>query len=168
MYPIRSFRGSLLLVPLLVIAACGAPEEDDALGGLEEAETPAETAEEMEMPEEAAPAEVSMMLETLNESGVTGTVTVTHEGESVVVDVQVQGVSEGEELPAHVHEGDCATGGSVLVPLNAIAISDGSGSSSTTLEAAQVPEDQAAYVQVHAPDGQPVACADLPGHGTGM
>lgn len=166
MYSIRSLWGSLLLVPLLLVAACGAPEADDAMDDMEEAETPAETAPADEMAE--APAEVSIMLEALNESGVTGTAVATHEGESVMVDVQVQGVQEGEELPAHIHEGDCATGGPVLVPLNSVVIADGSGSSSTTLEASQVPEGQAAFVQVHGPEGQPVACGNLQGHGSGM
>lgn len=168
MYSTRSHRASLLLLPLLAVAACGAPEEDETMGGMEEAETPAETAPADEMAEEATPAEVSMMLESLNESGVMGTATVTREGESVVVEVEVQGVTATEDLPAHIHEGDCATGGSVLVPLDDVTVTDGTGSSSTTLEAAQVPEDQAAYVQVHAPDGEPVACANLLGYGSGM
>lgn len=166
MYPTRSLRGSLLLVPLLLVAACGAPEEDDAMGGMEETETPAETTPADEAME--PPAEVSVTLEALNESGVTGSAVAMHEGDSVVVEVQVQGASADGELPAHIHEGDCATGGSVLVPLSSVAVTGGTGSSTTTLGADQVPEGQAAYIQVHGPEGQPIACGNLQGHGSGM
>lgn len=163
----RSPFGSLLLLPLLMVAACGAPEEDEAMGAAEEAEAPAETAPVEEM-ETEPPGEVSVTLETLNESGVTGTAVATHEGESVVVEVEVQGAPDVEELAAHIHEGDCASGGPVLVPLETVTVADGTGTSSTTLTADQVPAGQAAYIQVHGPEGQPVACGDLQGHGSGM
>lgn len=161
----RSLWGSLLLLPLFLVAACGAPEGEDAMGDMEEAEA---AAEEMAEETPAMPEATSIALETLNESGITGTATATHEGASVVIDVQVEGATADGTLPAHIHEGDCATGGGVLVPLNSVEVTDGTGSSSTTLEAAQVPADQAAYVQVHAADGQPVACGNLQGHGSGM
>lgn len=164
MNPIRSLWGSVLLVPLFLVAACGAPEGEDAMADMEEteAETPAETAPAEEMPEA-----ISLALETMNESGVTGTATATPEGGSMVVDVQIEGAPDAS-LDAHIHGGDCATGGGVLAPLNAIEVTDGSGSSSTTIDAAQVPQEQAAFVQVHGIDGQPIACGNIPGYGSGM
>ncbi|HZD04821.1 MAG TPA: CHRD domain-containing protein [Longimicrobiales bacterium] len=160
----RSWLGLLTLVPLTVLAACGAPEPDEGMEtGNEPAATPTEEPQ-AQTPMESAEA-FSITLDQKNESGVTGSATATREGDSVVVDVQVTGVSADGELPAHIHEGTCAEPGSVIAPLTSVQVTGGSGSSTTTLAADQVPADQGTFVQVHDPDGQPIACGDIQGEG---
>lgn len=160
MYATRSWLGLVTLVPLAVLAACGAPEQDQGMeAGNEPAATPTEEPQ-AETPMEA-PEVFSIALDPKNESGVTGTATATHDGDSVTVDVQVTGVSAEGELPTHIHEGTCAEPGSVLVPLTSVEVTGGSGSSMTTIATDQLPTDQSTFVQVHDPQGQPIACGDI-------
>ena len=79
--------------------------------------------------------------------------------------MSISGASQEGSFPAHVHMGDCMSPGEVMAPLTSLEVSGGSGSSTTMLAASQVPEGQAAVIQVHDPSGAPVACGDLRGHG---
>lgn len=164
MYANRSWLGLVALVPLALITACGAPEPNEDMGTTNEpAATPTEEPQ-AETPM-ASPEVFTVTLASKNESGVTGTATATHTGDSVTVDVEVNGVSAQGELPAHIHQGTCDAPGPVLVPLTSLQVTGGTGRSSTTLAADQVPTDQSTFVQVHDPDGQPIACGDVEGHG---
>jgi hypothetical protein len=163
MYLTRSRWTTLFLAPLVLAVACGAPEEGEEMMGAEEepSEMASEPTEETPM-ESSDPAAFSIELEELNASGVTGTAMATHMDESVEVTVSVMGVTDGEELPSHIHQGTCETGGGVVAPLNPVTVSEGSGSSVTSLAVDQIPADQPLFVQVHGSDGQGVACADFP------
>jgi hypothetical protein len=163
MYPTPSRRTAFWLVPLVLVVACGAPEQgEEAIGAEEESGDIASEPME-EMPIEAPdPATFTIELNEMNASGVTGTASAVHTDESVEVTVDVTGVAEGEELPSHIHQGTCETGGSVAAPLSNVAVSEGSGTGVTSLDVGQIPADQPLFVQVHGPDGQPVACADIP------
>ncbi len=117
------------------------------------------------------------------DSGVTGTATLTDTGGGVQVAVQVQGAPAGEH-PAHIHAGaTCADdragqGAPVEFPLNNVVVDNtGSGSSTTVVSGATVAGlfsgDQARYVNVHAlPEGEGVppgiACGDLVSTGVTM
>lgn len=80
--------------------------------------------------------------------------------------VAVSGAPAGATLAAHIHTGDCGTGGGVAAPLEPITVGqDGSGRSSSSV-GQTLPElrDGNHYVQVHEPNGSPgapVLCVDL-------
>jgi len=134
------------------------------MGAPEEAmETPAEEPMEEVPMETRAPVQFTLMLEEMNASGVTGTASAETQAQSVTVGIELAGAPAGEELPAHIHQGTCASGGPMVAPLSSIQVSDeGDASGTTTLDIGQIPEGESTFVQVHAPDGQPVACADIP------
>lgn len=146
----------LALALVLPLAACAGEEEpevgvdDDAF----EVEPAPTTGADMGMEP------MTISLEPLNESGVTGEVRATHRMDSVTVEVSVQGAPEGE-LPAHIHSGTCDSVGGVVAPLSPVQ----GGQSTTTLASSQVGENQETVVQVHDPSGQPIACAEMRGHG---
>ena len=178
----RSLMAILLMTALPAFACGGAETEQEAqeeqMGQTGEmAET--EAASEPTMSTGAA----TLQLAALNNSGITGTASVSHTADSVTVTVNVRGLTEGETYAAHIHRGSCEQQGPVVAPLSSIeAEAGGSGSATTTLaldqltsgegeamgegEAAQegegMQEGQAHeanyYVQVHSPDGTPAAC----------
>lgn len=150
------------LAALLPLGACSPAEEGTEMEGTDPMEEEAPAAE---APMDPMMEPMTMMLEPRNESGVTGEVTARHHADSVTLDASIDGAAQEGDYPAHIHAGDCTAPGEVLAPLNSLATSGGTGSSTTTLAASQVPEGQPAVVQVHDPSGQPVACADLRGHG---
>ncbi|MGD2070472.1 MAG: hypothetical protein PVI57_17485 [Gemmatimonadota bacterium] len=156
---------ALTLAALLLVSACS-PEADT--DGAMEGDTMEEPAEEMgagEMSGSEMMEPVSVTLDSKNESSVTGEATATHHADSVTVAVTISGASADGSFPAHVHSGDCVATGAVLAPLTSLEVTGGTGTSTTELEASQVPADQGAVIQVHDPTGQPVACGDLMGHG---
>ena len=148
----------LALALVLPLAACAGEEEPevDVEGDALETEPAPPATGDMG----AGMEPMTISIEPLNDSGVTGEVTATHRMDSVTVEVMLTGAPEGS-LPAHVHSGTCDNVGGVLAPLTRLE----GGSSTTTLAASQVGENQEAVVQVHDASGQPIACADLRGHG---
>ncbi len=156
----------LALVPLLMLfAACEAPEEQP--GTMDE---PAETMDEPAepAPQEAAPADVSVPLDEVNGSGVSGEAMAMHDAESITVMVEVEGLAEEGEYAAHIHSGSCAEGGGVAAPLDPVlGLPDGTGSSTTILEPDALDPDESYFIQVHGEGGAPIACGDVEGHGAG-
>jgi len=162
MYLTRSWQTTLWLTPLVLAVACGAPEQgEEAMGAEEPGEMSAEPMEEMPM-ETPAPVTFTLELHEMNASGIMGTANAAHTDESVEVTVEIAGVTVGEELPSHIHQGTCESGGPVVAALSPVAVSEGTGTGVTTLDPGQIPEDQPLFLQVHGADGQPVACADIP------
>ena len=105
-------------------------------------------------------------LSPLNRSAVEGTAGVVREGGEAVVRVAVRGLEPGTRYATHVHEGRCATGGPIRLPLGRItADEEGAGALRMRVSADRLPET-ALFVQLHAPDGEPVACADVDGAGS--
>ena len=163
MYRIRSRPTMLFLAPLVLVVACSAPEEGEEMMGAEEdtGEMASEPVEGMAM-ESSDPATFTVELHEANASGIMGTATAMHSDESVEVTVEVAGVTEGDELSSHIHQGTCESGGPVIAPLSSIEVSEGTGSGVTSLTVDQIPVDQPLFLQVQGPDGEAVACADFP------
>lgn len=80
-------------------------------------------------------------------------------GDSVRVKLMVNGLSVEGEHPAHLHAGSCSGGGGVLVPLG--PVTGPSGGASTVRVARSLFTGGDLFVQVHRPNGTPVACGDL-------
>ncbi|HKJ91760.1 MAG TPA: CHRD domain-containing protein [Longimicrobiales bacterium] len=99
-----------------------------------------------------------------NESGVNGAVTLTPQGDSLVVAVNVNGLPDGAgAYPSHIHQGTCASPGQVVQPLNDVqADSAGDGHASTTVAMSVLKQGQSHLVMVHRKDGSLASCADLP------
>lgn len=149
----------LALLTPLALAACG---EAGQSGDMESDTAAAEM-------DTAAAADTgqqrgALQLEPRNESGITGEAwTEAAPGDSAVIVVELQGLEEGSEYPAHVHEGRCEGGGGVAAALSPVTGgADGSGTSRTTLATAQFSEADPYFVQVHLSDGTPAACANVP------
>jgi hypothetical protein len=74
----------------------------------------------------------------------------------------MEGLPDASEFAAHVHRGVCAEGGPVAAALNPVVPAmPGTGSSTTTLETAEVPANEPLFVQIHGPSGAPIACGDI-------
>lgn len=157
-------RTSLRLAPALllpvVMLTCGEP------GGQTEG---ADTTSVDSAGADSVARSGSIEFESLNESGVTGTAhTERAAGDSAVLVLELQGLEEGTEYPAHVHQGTCEAGGPVAAPLeHLMGGADGAGSSRTTLSTAQFSDTLSYFIQVHAPGGKPAACVDVPAAASG-
>lgn len=150
-----------LLVPFVAIACAEQGQEgqrgqtgEEEMPGAEQ-QTPAETDPAGDMQEEVE-------LDALNESGLSGTADWTAEGDSVRFVLSVDGLEQGQEYPAHVHQGDCESGGGVAVGLEPVTAADGGGESTAVVARSSFSAGQDYFVQVHLPDGTPAACGDLP------
>lgn len=114
---------------------------------------------------EAAPADqnqITASVQAKSESGMQGHVMITSEADEIIVKLEVLGLEAGTEYPAHLHQGSCAEGGEVVAELDSPTVASvGLGSSLTHLSADVMQPDRSYFVQVHRPDGTPVACADV-------
>ncbi len=112
-------------------------------------------------------APMTLSLDEVNGSGMSGTVTLTPRGDSTVVELTLNGARAGESVQSHIHFGTCQAPGGVVAPLHSVQIgSDGSGTSRTTvlrhqLDAART-EHGSLLVQAHSANMRPAACADVP------
>ena len=141
------------LLSLLVLTACGdqPPEEAPPTP-----EAPAEAVETEEM------AHYTVDLQEVNGSGVSGQAMGMHADGSVTMFIELEGLPEEGEYAAHIHSGTCESGGPVAVPLNPLlGLADGTGSSTTILEADDILVDAPHFIQVHGEGGTPIACADM-------
>lgn len=118
----------------------------------------------------------TLQLTPSQDSGVSGTATLTPEGDGLEVHLDLQGLpKDGVEHLAHIHEGaTCAddragNGGAVAFPLENVLAKGGEGGNASTVDTTL--EDLSSggpyYINVHAeqtdPDAVPpgVACADI-------
>lgn len=156
-------------VPLAAIAiagllACGGGEAGGS-GEMEaEGQAAEDTAAEMQGMQEEAADSVQVSLAPKNQSGIEGTATIRHRGDTVHVSVSLSGLESGNSYPAHIHQGTCQEGGGVAAGLTAVEASDGTGTSETRIPAAKLDMEARHFVQAHLPDGTPAACGDLPSH----
>ncbi len=101
-----------------------------------------------------------------NASGVSGEAMAMHADDAVVVILELEGLTEEGQYAAHIHIGSCAEGGPVAVTLNPVlGLADGTGTSTTTLEADELDPDDPHFIMVHGEGGTPIACGDMEGHG---
>jgi hypothetical protein len=151
----RQLLALVLLFPLAV--ACG------------EAEPEPELHEPMEM--ERGPAMEPMMdrtveLHPVNDSGVSGVAELMHSNNQVVVVLELEGLPGEGGYAAHIHVGSCADGGPVGAPLDpVVGLADGTGTSTTTIDAGDLSRSDPHFIQVHGEAGTPIACGDVEGHG---
>lgn len=80
----------------------------------------------------AAPAgpSTNVTLSALNESGISGTATITETEGQLMVEISMEGEVTGRTLPAHIHVGECPGVGAIAYPLNSVV----DGSSQTTID----------------------------------
>lgn len=98
-----------------------------------------------------------------NDSGWMGSLMIAPAGDRITIKLELLGLKEGEDYPAHLHRGSCEGGGPVVTELEPLGVNQlGLGSSSTVLDAGTLEEGTSYFVQAHLPDGTPAACADLP------
>ena len=145
---LRLAPGLALLGAFALAAACEAPEYEE------------------ELPPPAQPtmgvAEATVALEPVDDSGVSGQATAMHTEDEVVVVLELEGLPAAGEYAAHIHAGTCAEGGPVAVPLNdVIADENGTGTSTTAMDADAMDHEEAHFFQVHSADGPPIACGDV-------
>ncbi len=152
-----TLRFSATLAALLVLGGCDAGEEAERTAPASGADRGADTAAAVEPDREGAP------LSAINRSTVQGTAAVVRESGEAEVRLDVQGLEPGLRYSAHVHEGRCATGGPIRLPLGRVtADEDGAGALRMRVAGDRLP-GSGLFVQVHAPTGEPVACADVDG-----
>ena len=142
------------------LMAC-APEAEEGMeeeATMEDTAPMTDTARGAEMAGEMA-GQVQATMEAQNESGVTGSMTLSSQADSLTVAVQLQGLEAGQAYASHIHQGRCASPGSVVTPLQDVS-GDTGGAESTVAMSAVTGEEL--LVMVHGPEGQPIACGDLP------
>jgi hypothetical protein len=159
---------SLTLPLALLFAACGG-DADDADIVLDDMDEP--TAEQgmpptVEAPPAAPAMPMTAQLQPLQDSGVTGEVTVTGRDAQTEVTVRLAGGTPSESHPGHIHSGTCDAVGGVVQPLQPIAAdATGSGTMTTTVAVPAATAMNGQHIVVyHAPGGQPVTCAQIPAH----
>lgn len=164
----RLMTGALL--PLLMAACAPADDEVDALDdGAVVFDEPAEMTPPAAMTGADEMGE-SFDLAALNNSGVTGTVSVTDLGAQTEVMVTLNGLEANSAHAGHIHMGTCANIGGIVAPLEEItAGAAGTGTMTTTIAAAPgtVMNGQhlVAYHQNPGDDhGAALACAPIPMH----
>jgi hypothetical protein len=105
----RSLAAIALLIATLTLAACGGDDDDDEAGGN---------------------GEVTVELAEQNESGQSGTATLTPAGEQTTVTLELSN-PPGDPQPVHIHSGTCEELGEVVYPLENLE----EGASETTVDA---------------------------------
>lgn len=156
-------RFCLLLALPLAAAAC-APDAEPEVEIVEDAVEVPVTAAPVATEMAAMPTTVSMS--PLGDSGVNGEVIVTPAAGQSEVMVTLTGLEPNSTHPGHIHEGSCATPGSVVVPLSEIT-ADATGSGTMTATAAIAADaalDGQHIVMYHGEGGTPIVCADLAAH----
>ncbi len=167
----KTFSVIGIMVMLALMAACGGAAEP-APSPEASAEAPAAAAATSPATSPAAaaaaspagaPSEVTIQLGTLNDSGESGTATLTAAGAQTKVVLNVTGQPAGVDQPTHIHEGTCAN----LNPQPAFPLTDvKDGKSETTIDASLSDLLSGKYaINVHksaADLATYVVCGDLP------
>lgn len=156
----RSLTAAALLA-LTVVLGCAPDAEDDDVVLTDSAAVVGDTVQ-TELPTEPT----VTGLDDVNDSGISGEATATHSQQEVTVSILLkEGARPDVSYAAHIHTGTCEQGGPVAVDIGPVQ----NLQSSKTVQLSELPADQPAFIQVHGPDGQPVACGDMEGHeGDGM
>lgn len=142
----------VLTLALPFALACGGGEtgEEEAGPGQQEAQAP------MAVPETAP-------LMGMGDSEVAGTVSFTREGGSLEVHVMAENLPAAGEYASHIHEGSCDQPGGVATPLNSVAAPEaGAGQATSSVDATALEAGSSYLVMVHAQEGAPTACANVP------
>jgi hypothetical protein len=153
-----------ILIPVvalsLVGAGCGGGDDEGAGGATTEATTTEATTSEATTSE--AGESITVDLAEQNGSGESGTATLTADGESTTVSLELTGGPAGTPQPAHIHTGTCAALGDVTFPLTNVE----DGQSETTVNA-PLSELMGADYAINVHESEPqiqnyVSCGDIP------
>ena len=111
----------------------------------------------------AADQSITVNLATQNNSGISGTATLTAQGNQTQVVINVTGEAAGASMPDHIHTGTCATLGGVKYPLANVV----NGTSTTTVNVSLATLESATYaINLHK-SAQEInvytACGDIKG-----
>lgn len=162
----RYHHWSAVAIVLLGVGGCDAPDrtppgvEEDDRSRAERDSVPGARGSEDEsiVPERAVPG----VLSPINQSGIRGTAELAGTGDGVRLVLRLEGLQPREQYAAYVHQGRCAEGGPVRLPLGVVVgQDDGAGSVRMRVDSDRLPRDGDLFVQVHDADSRPVACADL-------
>jgi Cu/Zn superoxide dismutase len=148
-------RTAILFVLPFLAAACG--------GSVTTTSSPAPAAA-------PSPKPLTVTLNAVGNSGVTGTAEITKETGSFTVKLTLSGMKASSQHANHIHKGACTKSGPIDKALQTIsADASGSGTATTTVPAEFAIPAEGWYVNVHTgPDitqpgqGAPIACGDVP------
>jgi hypothetical protein len=111
---------------------------------------------------------LSLQMQAIEGSKVTGTATITPDGAGIKVSVKLSGFPANSDHAGHIHQGKCEAQGPVVYPLTTIkADASGAGSADTslpTVSLASLTGSTTYYVQYHeaaTPPGKQVSCANI-------
>lgn len=172
---------TFVLLPFALLAGC-APEEEAGASqeGTEEFDqTRTERTEEQRTQprtERGTEAGTEIDLSAKNQSNVSGTATVTPmSGDMMRVQVNLQGAEQGQQYPTHIHQGTCDQGGPVVLELDPVTPGQQTGMQEQQGQQQQMEQQQGQqistrelqpgqdyFLQTHSPDGEPIACGDIP------
>ena len=154
---------AVLTTVLLLGAACSDDDDDDASATATATETgiATETATATE-PAAAASEPLRAAVLAIEDSGVSGRVTLAAGGDGTQVEVSLSGLPVGAHAN-HLHHGSCAAQGEVHVPLTELDASDeGTAAGSTTFDDPALDHFAAGhYYAVHDADGAVIGCGDV-------
>lgn len=151
-----------LLVPFVALACAEQGQQGQQAAEQEQTAGAQDTAMAEEGAQQAQQ-QNRVALSAKGQSGVTGSATWTVRTDSVAFNLSLEGLSGGQQYPAHVHRGTCQSGGGVAAGLNPVTAGQGGmGEGTATLARSSFSAGQNYFVQVHLPDGTPAACGDLP------
>jgi hypothetical protein len=111
---------------------------------------------------------LSLQMQAVEGSKVTGTASITPDGNGIKVSVKLSGFPASSDHAGHIHQGKCEAQGPVVYPLTTIkADASGAGSADTslpTVSLASLTGSTTYYVQYHeaaTPPGKQVSCANI-------
>ena len=151
-------RIALSLVPALaLLAACSQSQNTQ-----EEMNEASSTSMKNAAPE-------TLMLSSLNESDITGSITLSHSADTLSVKLSLDHLTPGDDYPAGIYHGTCEAEGPKIAALKSVLASEeGSGSSTTAVPRSafsETPTEQrheGFFVKVEHPDAVAAACVNLP------
>lgn len=144
----------MVLVPALFLVGCPEPEEREDIDVFEE------PVAERQVDRDRDRVHVEFDLSEQRDSGIDGDVRVEGTPRSPVVVVMLENVQPGQHYPVMIHRGECDQPGQVVTELEPVM--GDQRMSRTQLTAQQLPVEPNLIVLAHAPDGQPIACGELP------
>jgi len=125
-------------------------------------EEKAETSEKAMVEDKDVGQSLTVTLNSLNDSGESGTAILTEDGDKTKVTLNLNGAPVGVTQPAHIHSGKCDSLGGVKYPLN--SPTDGKSESLLDLPYEQLKSDSDLAINVHESAEEIsvyVSCGDL-------
>lgn len=156
----------LLAVVLLVLGGCDAgdppPEGEEPRAITEEGPRAVTEEGSRAAPQAEDLAPQPGALTPINQSDVRGSVSFVRDQGSLRLEVEGEGLEPGSRYSAHVHEGRCAEGGPIRLPVGHMTASpDGTGSMRMQVDEDRLSAEGDHFIQIYAPDDRPVACANV-------